>query len=299
MKYAIPVVIILLALLAANGIYVVGEGHAALLTRFGHVQASDVDPGLHFKLPFVQQVTTYDTRAIVLRSEPEDYKTQEGEPVRVGFFVRWRVADPDAWFKATTGDDLQVTQQMTPVVRAALRAEIAGHSEAELLAADGGPIDQGLREAVSGALRQRLGVAILDIGVERVLPPDEALQSVYKRMGAEASAQASAVRDTGEAAAAAIRAKGDSSDQKVIAAAARAAAEVRGQGDAEAAKIYATVSAKDPQFFRYWSSLETWRKSFSGGGAVVVLDKNSPFMRAIDEGAAAGSPTKAKSGRRP
>jgi membrane protease subunit HflC len=288
MKYLIPAVIIVLALLAANGIYVVGEGHAALLARFGHVQTSDVGPGLHFKLPFVEDVTIYDTRAIVLRSEPEDYKTEDGDPVRVGFFVRWRVADPDAWFKATTGDDLQVTQQMTPVIRAALRAEIADHSQAELLASDGGPIDRGLRAAVSGDLRKRLGVTIMDIGVERVLPPDDALKSVYKRMSAEANALAGEVRERGAAAAAAVRAKGDAADQKVLAAAATQAAEVRGQGDAEAAKIYASAYARDPQFFRYWSSLETWRKSFSGGGAVVVLDQNSPFMRAIDEGAAGG-----------
>jgi membrane protease subunit HflC len=288
MKYVIPVVIIVLALLAANGIYVVNQGHAALLTRLGQVQASDVGPGLHFKLPFVEEVTTYDTRAIVLRSEPEDYKTSDGDPVRVGFFVRWQVADPDAWFKATTGNDLQVTQQMTPVIRTALRTEIAKHSQAELLATDGGPIDQALRDAVSGNLRQRLGVTILDVGVERVLPPDDALKSVYARMSAEADAQAGEVRDKSDAAAAAIRAKGGAADQKVVAAAAKEAAVVRGQGDAEAAKIYATASAQDPQFFRYWSSLETWRDSFSGGGAVVVLDRNSPFMQAIDEGAAAG-----------
>lgn len=289
MKYAIPVIIIVLALLGANGIYVVGEGHAALLTRFGHVEATDVGPGLHFKLPFVEDVTGYDTRAIVLRSEPQDYKTKDGDPVRVGFFVRWKVADPDAWFKATAGDSLRVTQQMTPVVRGALHAEIARHSQADLLAADGGPIDQALRDAVSDDLRGRLGVTILDIGVERVLPPDEALTSVYKRMSAEAVAQAGEVRDRGEAAAAAIRAKGDAANQKVLGEAARQAAEVRGQGDAEAARIYAAASAKDPQFFRYWSSLETWRKSFAGGGAVVVLDRNSPFMRAIEEGAAAGA----------
>jgi len=291
MKYLIPVVIIVLALLAANGIYVVGEGHAALLTRFGHVQASDIGPGLHFKLPFVEDVTIYDTRAIVMRAEPEDYKTEDGDPVRVGFFVRWQVADPDAWFKATTGDDLQVTQQMTPVIRTALRSEIAGHSQAELLASDGGPIDRGLRAAVSEDLRKRLGVTILDIGVERVLPPDDALKSVYKRMSAEANAKAGEVREQGEAAAAAIRAKGDAADQKVVGAAAKQAAEVSGQGDAEAAKIYALASAKDPQFFRYWSSLETWRNSFANGGAVVVLDRNSPFMRAIEEGAAGGSAT--------
>ena len=288
MKYAIPVVIILLALLGANGIYAVGQGHAAVLTRFGHVEATDIGPGLHFMLPFVQQVQVYDTRAILQQSEPEDYKTADGDPVRVGYFVRWRIVAPDAWFAATAGDDMQVNQQMTPLIHDALRAQIGKHGLAELLGSDGGAIDAGLRNAVSGDVRRKLGVEVLGIGVERVLPPDETLASVYKRMSAEAATQAGSVRDEGEAAAAAIRAKGQGADGEVLAAAAKQAAAVRGAGDADAARIYATASAQDPQFFRYWSSLETWRKTFSAGGAVVVLDKDSPFMRAIDEGAATG-----------
>lgn len=288
MKYAIPILIIVLVLLGASGIYVVGQGHAAVLTRLGHVEATGVGPGLHFKLPFVAQVKVYDTRAIVQQSEPEDYKTADGDPVRVGFFVRWRIVDAGAWFEATNGDDLQVNQQMTPLVHDALRAQIGKHALADLLGSDGGAIDAGLREAVSDEVRRKLGVAILGIGAERVMPPDDALASVYKRMSEDATTQAGGIRDEGEAAAAAIRAKGDSADGEVLAAATKKAAAVRGEGDAAAAKIYAQASAQDSQFFRYWSNLETWRKTFSGGGAVVVLGKDSPFMQAIDEGAASG-----------
>ena len=291
MKYAIAVVVIPLALLGANGIYVVGQGHAAVLTRLGHVEATDIAPGLHFKLPFVQQVQVYDAREIVQQSEPEDYKTADGDPVRVGFFVRWRIADSNAWFNATAGDDMQVARQMTPLIHNALRTEIAKHSLGELLGSDGGAIDDGLRNAVGDDVRRKLGIEVLGIGVERVLPPDDALASVYKRMSAEATTQAGAVRDEGEAAAGAIRAKGDSADGEVLAVAAKQAAAVRGEGDAAAAKIYAQASTQDPQFFRYWSNLETWRKTFDDGGAVVVLDKDSPFMRAIDEGASV-SPAK-------
>lgn len=287
MKYAIPLGIIVLALLGANGIYVVGQGHAAVLERFGHVEVSGIGPGLHFKLPFVEKVTMYDTRAIMTRAEPEDYKIKDGDPMRVGFFVRWRVADPDAYFKATSGNELRIIQQMTPVVHTALRAQIAKHSLADLLGSDGGAIDRVLQRAVSDELRTKLGITILDIGVERVLPPDEALASVYKRMSAEADARAGEARAEGEAVAAAIRAKGNAAGQQVLAAAAKDAAKVRGEGDADAAKIYAAASAKDPSFFRYWTTLETWRKTFSGGGAVVVLNRNSPFMQAIDAGAAA------------
>ena len=83
-----------------------------------------------------------------------------------------------------------------------------------------------------------------------------------------------------------LRAQGDADNEQVLAAANQAAAAIRGDGDADAAKIYAAASAKDPQFFRYWSSLDAWRNSFSGGGAVVVLDKGSPFVQAVDAGAA-------------
>jgi membrane protease subunit HflC len=294
MKYAIPIVIIVLALLGANSIYVVGEGHAASLSRFGRVEASGVGPGLHFKLPFVQDVSVYDTREIISQAEPGDCKTRDGHAVRVGFHVRWRVIDPATYFNATSGDELQALQQMDPLIRDALRGEVANDDLSALLAATSGGIGAKVRSDIGAQLRGKLGIEVLDIGVGRVLPPEEALASVYKRMNAEAQAAAGGVRAQGDAEAAAIRAQGDADNAQILAAANQAAAAIRGDGDAEAAKIYATASAKDPQFFRYWSSLDVWRSSFSGGGAVVVLDKGSPFMQAVDAGAANDNTAPAK-----
>lgn len=289
MKYLIPVVIIVLALLGANGIYVVSQGHAAVLTRFGHVETTGIGPGLHFKVPFLQHVSIYDTRAILTESEPEDLKTQGGQSVRVGYYVRWRVADPAVFFNATSGEGVQASRQMTPVIHDALRDQVAAHPLSGLLAEDGGSIDSALRDAVAARLKQRLGITVLAVGIRRVMPPDAALSAVYKRMSAGAKAQADAIRAEGKAKAAAIRAKGNAADQTVLATANKAAAAVRGQGDADAARLYAQAAAKDPAFFRYWSSLSTWRKSFSDGGAVVVLNKDSPFMQAVDAGASGGT----------
>lgn len=294
MKYIIPIVILVLALLGANGIYVVGEGHAAVLSRLDHVEAAGIGPGLHFKLPFVQDVTVYDTRELVSQAEPGDCKTRDGETVRVGFDVLWRVADPAIYFKATSADELQAIQQMEPLIRNALRKEVAGQDLSRLLVAASGDTGAAVRGDVSSTIRQKLGIDILSVGIGRVLPPEDSLAAVYKRMSAEAQVQAGTVRAEGEAAAEAIRAAGDAQDQKVLAAADKAAASIRGDGDAQAAKIYAATSAKDPQFFRYWSSLEAWRKSFSGGGAVVVLDKGSPFMQAVDAGALTDHPAPQK-----
>lgn len=295
MRVLLPIVVIVVALAAATGVYVVGEGHAAVLTRLGAVRSADVPPGLHFKLPLVDRVTVYDTRVIVQQSEPEDYQTSDGDPVRAGFFVRWQVSDPAAYFRATGGDELQVTRQMAPVIHAALRAQIGQHDLAGLLAADGGPIDQALAAAVGAGLRAKLGVSILAIGVGRVLPPDDALPTVYKRMTAEADASAGTVRDAGDAAAASIRAKGATADRVVLAAAASEAAAVRGEGDAQAAKIATAAATEDPQFFRYWSAIESWRRTFAAGDAIVVLDRGSPLLQAIDAGAPGGeAPTPKK-----
>ncbi|TAN07992.1 MAG: protease modulator HflC [Rhodanobacteraceae bacterium] len=289
MKYAIPIVVIVLALLLGNSIYVVGAGHAAVLSRLGRVEAAGVGPGLHFKVPFVQNVTVYDTRELSSQAEPGDCKTRDGEVMRVGFHVRWQVTDPATYFKATSADELQAIQQMEPLIRDALRKEVAGRDLSAVLVASNHDIGAKVRGDVSGAIRRKLGIEILDIGIGRVLPPENSLASVYKRMTAEAQAAAGSVRAEGDAAAAAVRAEGDAQNQQVLADANQAAAAVRGQGDAEAAKIYAAASAKDPQFFRYWSNLEAWRRSFSGGGAVVVLDKGSAFMQAVDAGATSDS----------
>lgn len=285
MKFAIPIVIIILALVGFNGIYVVGEGHAAVVSRLGRIDVAGVGPGLHAKLPFVQDVTVYDSRELSSQAEPVDMKTRDGQRVRVGFHVFWRVADPIAWFKATSGDELRATQQMDSLIRGALRKRVADRDLSDLLVASHDDVGAAVRKQVAGEVRAKLGVDVLNVQIGRVLPPEDSLAAVYKRMSAEAQAQAGSVRAEGEAAAAAIRAQGDAQDQQVLAAADQAAARVRGQGDAEAANVYAAASAKDPQFFRYWSSLEAWRKSFSGGGAVVVLDKDSPFMREVDAGA--------------
>jgi membrane protease subunit HflC len=183
---------------------------------------------------------------------------------------------------------------MEPVIRNALRSEVADNDLSALLAATSQGMGAKVRSDVGAELRGKLGIDILGVGIGRVLPPEDALASVYKRMTTEAQAAAGSVRAQGEGEAAAIRAQGDADNEKLLAAANQAAAAIRGDGDAGAAKIYAVASAKDPQFFRYWSSLDAWRNSFSGGGAVVVLDKGSPFMQAIDAGAANDNAAPAK-----
>src|SRR5690348_1749887 len=258
MKVFAALIVLVLALAAADSVFVVREGHGALLLQFGRIASAPLGPGLHVKFPFVQQVDVYDTRTIVSESEPERYQTGDGNAVDVGFYARWRVLDPQAYYRATGGEELQATRQMMPLIRDALRPQVQSRDLQDIIAGDGA-ISARLRALVDKETRARLGIAILDVGIERVEFPDEAADAVYKRMQADAKSQASALRAQAGEKASGVRAQGEHQAHEILAKAQQEAGAIRGEGDAQAAKVHAKTSAEDPQFFAFWSSLQAYR----------------------------------------
>src|SRR5690348_18384638 len=137
MKVVAALIVLILALAGADSVFVVREGHGALLLQFGRIASAPLGPGLHVKFPFAQQVDVYDTRTIVSESEPERYQTGDGNAVDVGFYARWRVLDPQAYYRATAGEELQATQQMMPLIRDALRSQVQARDLRDIIAGDG------------------------------------------------------------------------------------------------------------------------------------------------------------------
>ncbi|MBS0432854.1 MAG: protease modulator HflC, partial [Proteobacteria bacterium] len=272
MKTIAAAIVLLLVLAAADSVFVVREGHAALLLQFGRIENPALGPGLHFKLPFAQNAQTYDTREILTESDPDRYRTADGNAIQIGIYVRWRVADPQAYYRATSGEELQATQQMMPLVRDALRSQVQSHTLPELIGGDSAAVGARLKTLVAPETASRLGIQVLEIGIARVEYPDDAADAVYKRMQAGAKSQAAALRAQGEEKAAAIRAEGEQQAQSLLAQAQKDAATARGQGDAQAAQIYADAAAPDQDFFRFWSGLQAYRDTFGDGHAVIVLD---------------------------
>lgn len=289
MKTLAAAIVLLLVLAAADSMFVVREGHGALRLQFGNIEGAALGPGLHFKLPLVQRVQTYDTRDILAESDPDRCQTADGNAVQVGFTVRWRVLDPQAFYRATAGEELQATQEMAALVRDALRSQVQSHTLSELVGGGSSVVATRLKALVDPEMRRRLGVQVLDIGIARVEYPDDAADAVYKRMQASAKAQAAAIRAQGEDKAASIRAEGEQGAQALLAQAQKDVAAASGDGDAQAAKIYADAGSANPQFFAYWSELQSWRDTFGDGHAVIVLDRDSPFLKAIEPGATSSS----------
>ena len=289
MKRIVAVLVVaLLVLLGLNSVFVVSEGQSALLLQFGRIVRADYPPGLHFKLPLIQQVLHFDKRILSLDAPPERYFTSEKKSVNVDFYVKWRIADNAAYYRATGGDRLQAEQRLLPIVKDALRFEFNARTLQDLISSGRKGITDRVRQQTDASARKNLGIAVVDVRIKRIDLPDEVSESVYKRMKAERLQLANQLRYTGKEAATKIEADADRQGQVLRADADRDAAKVRGEGDAEAAAIYAQAYGQDPGFFAFYRSLAAYRKAFKGGGNVLILKPDSEFLHYF------GSPDPAK-----
>jgi membrane protease subunit HflC len=285
MKFGSAIIAVLILLLGFNSLFVVHEGQTALVLQFGRIVRTGDQPGLHAKLPFIQQVMTFDNRILTMEAQPERYFTSEKNSVNVDFYVKWRIADNAAYYRATAGDELQAANRLTPIVKDALRFEFNGRTLQELVSAGRKDITERVRKQTDAAARKNLGIAVIDVRIKRIDLPDEVSESVYKRMRAERAQLANELRYTGQQAAETIKADADRQAQVVKAEAERDAAKVKGEGDAQAAAIYAQAYGQDPEFFAFYRSLAAYRTSFKDGKGVLVLRPDSEFLKYFSDGA--------------
>lgn len=285
MKIVSAIVAVLIVLLGFNSLFVVHEGQTALVLQFGRIVRTGDQPGLHAKLPFIQQVMTFDNRILTLEAPPERYFTSEKKSVNVDFYVKWRIADNAAYYRATAGDELQAANRLTPIVKDALRFEFNGRTLQELVSAGRKDVTERVRKQTDTAARKNFGIAVVDVRIKRIDLPDEVSESVYKRMRAERTQLANELRYTGQQAAETIKADADRQAQVVKAEAERDAAKVKGEGDAQAAAIYAQAYGQDPEFFAFYRSLAAYRTSFKDGKGVLVLRPDSEFLKYFSDGA--------------
>jgi len=285
MKFGSAIIAVLIVLLGVNSLFVVHEGQTALVLQFGRIVRTGDQPGLHAKIPFIQQVMTFDNRILTLEAQPERYFTSEKKSVNVDFYVKWRIADNAAYYRATAGDELQAANRLTPIVKDALRFEFNGRTLQELVSAGRKDVTERVRKQTDAAARKNLGIAVVDVRIKRIDLPDEVSESVYKRMRAERAQLANELRYTGQQAAETIKADADRQAQVIKADAERDAAKVKGEGDAQAAAIYAQAYGQDPEFFAFYRSLAAYRTSFKDGKGVLVLKPDSEFLKYFNDGA--------------
>ncbi|GAB2494524.1 protease modulator HflC [Arenimonas alkanexedens] len=270
------------ALLAAMGsMFVVNESQTAIVLNLGRVVRSDLQPGLHFKWPLVEEVRRFDQRILSLDDAPERYLTSEKKDVSVDFFVKWKINDVATFYRAANGGNEDAARQrLTPIVKNALRNEINQRTLQEVVSAGRAELSGNFLEAVNRGA-QSLGIEVVDVRIKRINLPDDSniLRTVYSRMSTERTQVANQLRAEGVEQSETIRSEADRQRQVTIAEAERDAQKLRGEGDARAAEIYAGAYGQDAEFYGFYRSLEAYRNSMADGQTVLVLDPDSEFLR--------------------
>jgi len=267
---------------ASMAVYFVDEREHAIKFRFGEIIDSDIPPGLHFKLPVVNNVQFYPNRVLTINNPQELFLTFEKKNLFVDFFVKWRIKDVAEYYRATGGEELLAAQRLLEIVKDGIRAEFAKRTVPEVVTAERREImDQMLASARADA--KRFGIEVVDVRVKRIEFSDEVSESVYNRMRQERARVASELRAEGAENAEQIRADADRQRTIILAEAYRDAEKIRGEGDAQAADIYATSFERNPEFFSFYRSMQAYRRSVGREQDLLVLDADSDFLRYLNE----------------
>lgn len=281
MKNLALVIALAAILLGASSVFVVRESEIGVLFQLGRIVRTDIEPGLHFKLPLIQDVRRFDRRIMTLDSQPERYLTSEKKDVNVDFFAKWRIKEVGRYYTTTSGDQLQAIQRLTPIIKEGLRNQINQRTLQETVSdARRAMIDTLVDNANEGA--KNLGIEVIDVRIKRIDLPDEVSESVYNRMRAERSRVANELRSEGVEASETISSNADRERAVILAEAERDAQRIRGEGDARAAEIYAQAYGRDAEFYAFYRSLESYRNAFRDGQGVMVLDPESEFFEYFD-----------------
>ena len=276
----------LVILLAMDSVYTVHQTERAILLRFGAVVDKDVAPGLHFKLPIAEEIKKADARVLTADASPETYFTLEKKPLIVDSFAKWRIADVERFYTATSFDEMIGRRILQERVNEGLRNEISSRDMHEVVSGERDKLMFDLTSALDEVLRRDAGIEVVDVRVKRIDLPPEVASSVYDRMNSEREIEARQYRAQGRELALGVRADADRQTVVIEANAYKQAQEIRGDGDARAAAIYAGAYNKDPEFYEFYRSINAYAEVFQDKSDMLVLDPNSKFFKYLtgDEG---------------
>ncbi|MCC2970449.1 protease modulator HflC [Massilia sp. IC2-476] len=267
-------------MLLSSTVFVVDQRRFAIVFALGQVRDVITEPGLHFKLPPpFQNVIYLDKRILTLDTPDADrFITAEKKNILVDAFVKWRIVDPRLYFVSFSGDENRARDRMSQIVKAALNDEITKRTVREVISGERGRVMEAVKEKVIAEAKE-IGVGVVDVRLKRVDYIEQINNSVYERMKAERVRVANELRSTGAAESEQIRADADRQRTVIIAEAFRDAEKIKGDGDAKATAIYADSFGKNPEFAKFYRSLEAYRATFKNRGDVMVVDPNSEFFK--------------------
>ena len=286
-KIIFPAAVVLAALVYSS-VTIVSEGTRGIMLRFNKVQrdADNVvkvyEPGLHFKVPFIDSLKLLDARIQTLDGQAERFVTVEKKDLLVDSYVKWKISDFGKFYTATGGADYaQAANLLRRKMNDRLRSEIGSRTIKDIVSGSRGELMAGAKKALNTGQDStaELGIEVVDVRIKQINLPDEVSSSIYQRMRAERDAVAREHRSQGKEKAAFIQADVDRKVTLILANANKSAQELRGNGDAQAAKIYADAFGNEPEFFSFVRSLKAYESSFNNSENLMILKPDSDFFR--------------------
>jgi len=283
---------ILVLMLVYSTLFIVDQRQFAVIYALGEIKEVISEPGLKFKQPPpLQNVVFLDRRVQTLDSpETRPIFTAEKKSLVIDWLVKWRVTDPRQFIRNNGTDMRNVEARLSPIVQGAFNEEVTKRTVQAMLSTDRENVMQGVRTRLADEAKA-FGIDIIDVRIKRVDFSANITGSVYGRMESERKRVANELRSTGFAEAEKIRADAERQREVILADAYRDAQKIKGDGDAKASALYAEAFGRDPQFAKFYRSLEAYRTSFQSRSDVIVVDPSSEFFRAMrgEGGGASGA----------
>lgn len=280
--------VVLLGILAAaiftasSTLFTVHQTQQVLITQFGEPRRVIQEPGLHWKLPFIQSVITFDRRLLDFDAPGEEVILGDQRRLIVDSFTRYRITDPLRFFQTVGATEAGIRARLNSIVTSSLRRVLGNEPLLAVLSADRARIMGEIRRQVNEEALQ-FGIAVEDVRIRRADLPNENTQAILSRMQSERERVAREARAEGAEVAQRVRA-GAERERTVLIAEAQAQADIlRGQGEQEAIRIFAEAFQRDPAFFQFWRTMQAYREAFAEGDSRLVLTPDSEFFRYFRE----------------
>jgi membrane protease subunit HflC len=271
-------VVIVIAFLASSSIFIVDEREKALVLQFGQVKAVKTDPGMAFKIPFIQEVVSYDDRILSLDTLPLEVTPLDDRRLVVDAFARYRVTDVVQFRQAVgTGGIASAESRLERIINASLREVLGSVTSNEILSEGRVALMNRIRD-LAASESENLGIEVVDVRIKRADLPAQNLEATFARMRAEREREAADERARGNEAAQVVRAAADRTAVELVSEAQRDSDIIRGEADGERNAIFAAAFSRDPEFFAFYRSLAAYEESLKGDNTTLVLSPDSEFF---------------------
>jgi membrane protease subunit HflC len=273
------ILVFFLFVAGSDAVFVVRETERAILLRFGQIIDADLEPGLHFKMPWVNTVRKFDGRVLTVTAEAQRYLTLEQKALVVDSFAKWRIVDVEAFYTSSTGEESRTSNLLAQRINDGLRNKFGERDLQEVVSGQRDLLMEELTRELNLSTAEEYGIEVIDVRVKQIELPLDVRSSVYERMTSERQREAQQLRSRGNELAIGIEADADRQEAVLLVEAYRDAERIRGEGDAIASSTYAAAYSRNEEFYAFTRSINSYQESFSNKGDVLLIDPDSEYFK--------------------